>query len=344
MEPLAQPRLAVHPSAPTDLLTASLLPASHPLISSITFACVLECVREGSVLEEESCSPEEYFLCELQLYKTTLGGFLLFHTLTARVVSYIDIIPLAHDLPPLTHPASPSVTMVARMRVLLFLVAALCASNAQINNSSSDNKQQQQQQSIWDEPIKFSTKTKDPCAMVVSGVGNYTRLRVTCKGQTPGRSYSCDFQGKPSLCRAYNLNPRHYFTQIMWELRKLSHACQGPKLYRPQMCKKYPDEVQMTFMASWPKATSPKPSKPVQVKPAVPVQIKPIATPKPVKLQLVKPQPGKNHQTKKSTSKTVKTTAHPTEEPESPASRMASEYCWTSLHGFCTYVIGWFQQ
>ncbi|AWP05399.1 putative fibroblast growth factor-binding protein 2 [Scophthalmus maximus] len=123
--------------------------------------------------------------------------------------------------------------------------------------------------------------------MVVSGAGDYTRLRVSCKGlsqgQTPARSYYCDFQGKPNLCRAYNQNPRHYFNQMMWELRKLSHACQGPKIYRPSMCKKYPDEAQMTFLSSWPKTTTPKPSKPVQEprKPLVPAQAKPVATPKP---------------------------------------------------------------
>ncbi|KAG8014682.1 Prominin-1-A [Nibea albiflora] len=195
-----------------------------------------------------------------------------------------------------------------------------------------------------------STKTKDSCTMVVSGAGDYTRLRVSCKGQsqgqTPGRSYYCDFQGKPNLCRAYNLNPRHYFTQMMWDMRKLSHACQGQKIYRPSMCKKYPDDAQMTFLASWPKTTTPKPSKPVQEprKPVVPAQTKPVTTPKPVKPQPqpVKPQPGKGPQVKKTTPK-PKTTTRPTEQPDSKASRIASEYCWKSFHGVCTYFISWFQ-
>jgi len=245
--------------------------------------------------------------------------------------------------------------MRTRVRVLLLLLAAtVCVSNAQTNNSSNANKQQQQQQqrSIWDEPIRFSTKTKDSCTMVVSGAGDYTRLRVSCKGlsqgQSPARSYYCDFQGKPNLCRAYNLNPRHYFTQMMWELRKLSHACQGAKIYRPQMCKKYPDEAQMSFLASWPKTTTPKPSKPVQEprKPVVPSQTKPVTTPKPVKPQPqpVKPQqPGKGTQTRKTTHKPVKTTTRPTEQPDSKASRIASEYCWKSFHGICSYFISWFQ-
>lgn len=227
--------------------------------------------------------------------------------------------------------------MRARVRVLVLLLAAnVCVSKAQ-NNSSHDSKQQQQR-SIWDEPIKFTTKTKESCTMAVSAAGNYTRLRVSCRspGQTTGRSYYCDFQGKPSLCRAYNANPRHYFTQMMWELRKLKSACQGAKIYRPHMCKKYPDEAQMTFLTSWPKSSK------EQRKPSVQAQPKPVATAKPVKPH-VKPQPAKVPQGRKPTPKPGKTTIHATEEPESTASRLASEYCWKSFHGVCSYLINWFQ-
>lgn len=254
---------------------------------------------------------------------------------------------LARFTPPSTHASlyRTHIIMEARMRVLLLLLAAaLCVSNAQTNNGVK-----QQQHDLWDEPIRFSTRAKDSCAMLASAAGDYTRLRVSCKGpsqaQTPGRSYYCDFQGKPNLCRAYNLNPRHYFTQMMWEMRKLSHACQGPKLYRPQMCKKYPDDAQMHFLTSWPKTTGSKPAKPIQEqrKPAAPSQIKPVATAKPVKTQPVKPLTGKGSQTKKTTPKPGKMPARTTEMPESSASQLASEYCWEGLHGVCTYVISWFQ-
>lgn len=233
--------------------------------------------------------------------------------------------------------------MVPGMRVMLLLLAAtVYASNGQSDNGSNDNKQQS---SNWDEPIKFSTKTKDSCAMVTSAVGNYTRLRVSCKGPSPGRSYYCDFQGKPGLCRAYNNNPRHYFTQMMWELRKLSHACQGAKLYRPPMCRKHTDEAQMSFLASWPKTPITRPPKPGVVDKAVgPTQSKPAATPKPYKPQPGKPPIGKGPQNRKTTTKPAKTTAPPTEQPDASAERLASEYCWKSLHGICTYVISWFQQ
>ncbi|XP_072239925.1 fibroblast growth factor-binding protein 2b [Leuresthes tenuis] len=238
--------------------------------------------------------------------------------------------------------------MRARMRVLLLLLAAtVSVSNAQTSN---DSKQPQHQpRSIWDDPIRFNTKNKDSCTMVVSGAGNYTRLRVSCKGpsQTTGRSYYCDFQGKPGQCRAYNQNPRHYFTQMMWELRKLKNACQGPKIYRPHMCRKCPDEAQMTFLTSWPKTTTPK-NKPVPEirKPMVPAQPKPAATSKPVKPQSqpVKPPSGKGPQTRKTTPKPGKTITRPTEQPVNRASRLASEYCWKSFQGICNYVFGWFQE
>ncbi|KAM9769627.1 fibroblast growth factor-binding protein 2b [Menidia menidia] len=239
--------------------------------------------------------------------------------------------------------------MRAKMKILLLVFAAtVCSSNAQTSNISNDNKQpqqQQQQRSIWDDPVRFNTKSKDSCTMVVSGAGNYTRLRVSCKGpsQTTGRSYYCDFQGKPNQCRAYSQNPRHYFTQMMWELRKLNNACQGAKIYRPHMCRKYPDEAQMTFLSSWPKTTVPKTPKEPR-KPVGPGQPKPAATPKPVRVPTGKLPPGKGPQPKKTTPKPGKTTTRPTEQPESKASRLASEYCWRSFHGICSYFFGWWRE
>ncbi|KAM6972041.1 fibroblast growth factor-binding protein 2b [Aplochiton taeniatus] len=250
--------------------------------------------------------------------------------------------------------------MRAGVRALLLVLAAgVCASHAQTNNNShtSDSSKPQQQRSIWDDPIRFNTKSKDACSMVVSGAGDYTRLRVSCKGpsqgQNPGRSYYCDFQGKPNLCRAYNTNPRHYFTQMMWDMRKLDHACQGPKVYRPLMCKKYPEEAHMTFLAAWPKTTGPKPSKPDQQQPQQrkPAPGQPKVTPKPVKPQQPqagktpagKPQPGKGGQARKPTVKPGKPTPRSTESGDAKSSRLANEYCWKSFHGICSYFIGWFQ-
>ncbi|XP_056441949.1 fibroblast growth factor-binding protein 2b [Gadus chalcogrammus] len=272
------------------------------------------------------------------------------------------------------------------MPLLLALLATLaCVSHAQSDNSV-DNRApaQPSQRGIWDEPIRFSTKSKDACAMAVSGAGDYTRLRVSCRGPSApggaaGRSYYCDFQGKPNLCRAYSQNPRHYFTQVMWELRKLSHACQGPKIYRPAMCKKYPDEAHPTSihgplatdLAGYSSAAAPphlantpaphhhtsKPSKPSQDqrRPVAPAQAKPASPYKPVKPQPARPQPQPAKpqggagskaasQPKKPTTKQGKASPNTIPRPTegSDASRMATEYCWKSLHGFCSYFIGWF--
>lgn len=81
--------------------------------------------------------------------------------------------------------------------------------------------------------------------MRVTGHGELTRLRISCVGQET--SYWCEYEGKPDICRNYNTNPRHFFTQIMWELRKLKNACQGSRNLKPTMCKKASDESQMVF-------------------------------------------------------------------------------------------------
>ncbi|RVE76048.1 hypothetical protein OJAV_G00004990 [Oryzias javanicus] len=204
------------------------------------------------------------------------------------------------------------------MRVLLLLLGT----TAYVSFAQTHNNGKQQPRSMWDEPIRFSTKAKDSCTMVASTAGNYTRLRVSCRNpsQATGRSYYCDFQGKPSLCRAYNANPRHYFTQMMWELRKMKNACQGAKVYRQHMCRKYPDEAQMTFLTSWPKTSPSKQAKSVQ---DLPAQTKPVDSPKPVKP--VKAKPGRGPQNKRTTPKTVMTPTSATEQPDSIGSHLASE-------------------
>ncbi|KAM9364899.1 fibroblast growth factor-binding protein 2-like [Pholidichthys leucotaenia] len=217
---------------------------------------------------------------------------------------------------------SESIQLVARCLQVGADPVQLCRSVKRSSTPSNDTKLQQS--SIWDEPIKFNTKAKDSCTMVVSGAGDYTRLCVSYKApsQASGRSYYCDLQGKPTLCCVSDLNPHHYFTQMVWEL-KLSHACQGAKIYRQHMCRKFPDEAQMTFLTSWLKI--PKTSKPMQ-EPCKPAHTKPAATPK----------PGKNQ---KITTTTTPPPTTVTELPESTVFHLASEYCWKSFHGICTYFI-----
>uniref|UniRef100_A0A9J8BXB6 Fibroblast growth factor binding protein 2b n=1 Tax=Cyprinus carpio carpio TaxID=630221 RepID=A0A9J8BXB6_CYPCA len=247
----------------------------------------------------------------------------------------------------------------------VLLVCFIWAINAQAQNSSNqansinhiestqNSRQQQPKGSIWDEPIRFNSKAKDSCAMVISGQTNFTKLRVSCKSK--GKSYWCDFLGKPNLCGAYNKNPRHYFTQIMWDMRKLQNACQGPQVYKPQMCRSASDEVQMAFHASWPKISFPKLTQASQNQQKQQQQVKSSITPTkpPGQKQQPKPQqpakpaskPVKPAVSKPVTPrKPVKTiTARPTVAEESQATKIAEEYCWKSLQGVCAYFINWFQ-
>ncbi|KAL4641782.1 fibroblast growth factor-binding protein 2-like [Arapaima gigas] len=127
---------------------------------------------------------------------------------------------------------------------------------------------------IWDKPIQFTSKAKDTCSMIVSLQNDVTRLKVSCKSAT--REYSCEFLGRPHTCRSYNGNPRHYFTQIMWELRKLANACEGRRALKPQMCKRATDDAQMIFAP-----TASQERQPGQVRPEAPK----VGTPKPATAQ-----------------------------------------------------------
>ncbi|KAJ8336337.1 hypothetical protein SKAU_G00396800 [Synaphobranchus kaupii] len=233
--------------------------------------------------------------------------------------------------------------MALQLSTLLVLA---CCSWAVLGQNDSTKK------NIWDDPIKFSTKAKDACLMHVSGQGDFTKLRISCRNQA--RSYYCDYQGKPNFCRAYSNNPRHYFTQIMWDLRKLPNACQGPKLLRALMCKKAPDMAHMVFVSSWPKPATPKPPAKITYE-RTPQQAKPAtATAKPVaqKPAVNKPQPApvkpgaRAPQPKKTTPKPPRgqTTPKPTEQSGDRSVKLAQEYCWRSLQGVCAYFISWFHR
>ncbi|KAG5263944.1 hypothetical protein AALO_G00270390 [Alosa alosa] len=158
------------------------------------------------------------------------------------------------------------------MRTGLLLLVACCLWAAEGQTGG------QRGRSVWDDPVTFLTKDKDACAMHVTGQGDMTTLRVDC--HCAERSYWCDYRGKPQTCRTYNNNPRHYFTQIMWDLRKLHHACSGPIVFKPQMCKKASDEARMVFVGAssddgtGTAAASPerqeRPSRPTQSRPERP--------------------------------------------------------------------------
>ncbi|XP_039669697.1 fibroblast growth factor binding protein 2a [Perca fluviatilis] len=202
--------------------------------------------------------------------------------------------------------------------LLLLLACCLWSAEAQ-----SDGRQ-----SIWDDPIKFKTKANDVCSMIITGQGEYTRLRLLCLSLGNKRSYWCVYIGKPHTCRAYNKNPRHYFVQMTWGLKKLQNACQAPRQIKPHMCRKATDDSQMVFSsASFPRSSLEASSR---------TGARPQPRPAPTRQAIRVPPQEKT---------TPRANPQPSAPPvESNAKRVARQYCWRSLQGICSYFIGFFRK
>ncbi|NXE48534.1 FGFP2 protein, partial [Casuarius casuarius] len=177
------------------------------------------------------------------------------------------------------------------------------------------------------EEINFRTKAKDVCTMSMSG-DEEMKLRVECESQ--GKSYWCEFTGKPSVCRPFRKNPKIYWNQIAMELRKLPHACESTEVLKATMCQKAPtDAVMKQIAAGMEPEDLANQDKLVQkasasTKGVGKSSVKKIG--KPAVLPLIKPnQHGQGP------------------ENETEAMRLAREHCWESLHGFCSYIIGIFR-
>ncbi|KAK7922189.1 hypothetical protein WMY93_009091 [Mugilogobius chulae] len=169
---------------------------------------------------------------------------------------------------------------------------------------------QDRRQNIWNDPITFNTKAKDKCTMIITGQGENTKLRLSCQG--PKRSYWCEYVGKPYTCRSFNKNPRHYFVQMMWGLRKLNNACQAPRVIKPHMCRKATDESQMVFSSA---SFARQPERQSGVSQA---------------RAAVAEAPGERalREMQRSSQR------EPEPTPETHKKRMARLYCWKSMQGF----------
>ncbi|NXX88678.1 FGFP2 protein, partial [Centropus bengalensis] len=169
------------------------------------------------------------------------------------------------------------------------------------------------------EEVTFRTKGKDVCTMSMTG-DEEIKLRIECKRQ--GMSYWCEFNGKPSVCRAFRNNPKIYWNQVAAELRKLPHACESTPFLKTTMCQKAPTEALMKQVAAGMEPEDQKAS--TSLRGAGKGPVKKIG--KPAVLPLIKPtQHGQGP------------------ENETEAMRLAREHCWESLHGFCSYIIGIFR-
>lgn len=238
------------------------------------------------------------------------------------------------------------------------LLLTCCLQAALAQTQGHDDEEPAGRRNVWEDVIEFLTKgTKDECYMSVTGQRDLTKLRITCQGLE--RSYWCEYQGKPQVCRSYNNNPVHYYRQISWDLRKLPNACQGRRVYKPLMCKRASDEAQMVFRSASSADAVPmdRPYRPapVRTEPMSPQQRRREQRPKPTRPQL-KTQPGEAAQDKlnqpnalKSTIQTEIITPTPTvpqpttQVPMSEAKKLAQDYCWRSFNGVCSWVIGWFR-
>ncbi|XP_031722711.1 fibroblast growth factor binding protein 2a [Anarrhichthys ocellatus] len=209
----------------------------------------------------------------------------------------------------------------------LMLLLACCLWSAE---AQSDRRQ-----NIWDDPIKFKTQAKDACTMIITGQGEYTRLKLSCRSSK--RSYWCEYVGKPHTCSPYNKNPRHYFVQMMWGLRKLHNACLAQRQIKPHMCRKATDESQMVFSgASFPRSVA---EASARMRPAAqpgrpsPTRPRPSPT-RPGSARLTVGVPPRMQPTPRASPPPATTPV------ESNAKRMAQQYCWRSLQGICSYFIG----
>ncbi|XP_016409791.1 fibroblast growth factor-binding protein 2-like [Sinocyclocheilus rhinocerous] len=239
------------------------------------------------------------------------------------------------------------------------LLLTCCLRAALVQSQDHDDIKPGYKRNVWEDEIEFLTKgTRDECSLSVTGQGDLTKLRITCLGLE--RSYWCEYQGKPQVCRSYNNNPLHYFRQIMWDLRKLPNACQGQRVLKPLMCRRASDEAQMVFTSASSSDTKPM-DRPYRPAPDRPMQMRPQQRrreqrPKPTRPQILRAQSARTAQDKPNQPKAVKstkqkkiTTPKPTMPrpttpvPTSEAKKLAQDYCWRSFQGVCSFVIGWFR-
>uniref|UniRef100_A0A8C4U4F1 Fibroblast growth factor binding protein 2 n=1 Tax=Falco tinnunculus TaxID=100819 RepID=A0A8C4U4F1_FALTI len=177
------------------------------------------------------------------------------------------------------------------------------------------------------EEINFRTKTKDVCTMSMSG-DEEMKLRIECQSQ--GMSYWCEFTGKPSVCRAFLNNPKIYWNQIAMELRKLPHACESTQVLKITMCQKaHPEALMKQVAAGMELEDLANQDKSVQ-KTSTSMSEAGISSLKKIGKPPILPL--------------IKTAQHGQgSEVETEAMKLAREHCWESLHGFCSYIIGFFR-
>uniref|UniRef100_A0A8D2ITS5 Fibroblast growth factor binding protein 2 n=1 Tax=Varanus komodoensis TaxID=61221 RepID=A0A8D2ITS5_VARKO len=191
------------------------------------------------------------------------------------------------------------------------------------------------------EEINFQTRVKDACTMTVNGNGEM-KLRIECRNQ--GKTYWCEYTGKPSVCHSFNNNPRIFWNQIAMELRKRINACHPNLVLKPPMCQKASPEAHMKQVAF---SIKPNP-RPIQ-QADIGNQAKMVQKQLPSSKQIKESQAGKGFlkksgKPKPSSLPAIKPTQQgPGSEIDSEAMKLAREHCWESLHNVCSYIISIFR-
>uniref|UniRef100_F6WHS4 Fibroblast growth factor-binding protein 2 n=1 Tax=Xenopus tropicalis TaxID=8364 RepID=F6WHS4_XENTR len=161
------------------------------------------------------------------------------------------------------------------------------------------------------ERLPFQTKAKDACVMSPTGQGEI-RLKIECKNQ--GKSYTCEFAGKPSYCRAYNRDKKGFWKKLSEDLSKVTNPCDA-QVIKHSLCPKAPSQSQLRQVHGSPQSDTSKAESNAQA-PQKTTTKKPPVTKKPA-----------------APKKLV-------EEPENPkAMKIAKERCWWYFQKFCSYMI-----
>lgn len=129
------------------------------------------------------------------------------------------------------------------------------------NKDRTGIKVSRQPKSVSAQPIKgkLVTKDKSECTWAATGEDVFI-LGVSCK--KGGKSFSCEYVSKPTLCPQFVSNAKLYWKQIARSLKKKKTLCQdSTALVRAGMCRKADREAHFRLRDSQtPTKTDPPPS------------------------------------------------------------------------------------
>ncbi|CAJ1059102.1 fibroblast growth factor-binding protein 1 [Xyrichtys novacula] len=127
------------------------------------------------------------------------------------------------------------------------------------NKDRTGLKMSRQPKSVSAQPVKGKVVTKDKSECTWAATGeDVLILGVSCRKE--GKSFSCEYISKPSLCPQYASNVKLYWKQITRALKKQRNLCQdSAALVRAGMCRRADKEAHFRLRDTKTK-TDPPPS------------------------------------------------------------------------------------